>query len=135
MMTLLNKEIKMKKRTITYVFGIIGALFWGGTVLLREMQVSDISALTFILGIMPNISASWVSLYIGELLVDKANKKFTFKVASIISVVVFLLALTSEIIHDLFLNSAFDVYDIIATILAILVYLIVLYISIHKSDR
>ena len=48
----------MKKYTITHVFGIIGALSWSGTVLLREMLLSDIGVLNFILGIMPNISAS-----------------------------------------------------------------------------
>jgi len=123
----------MKKYTITYVFGIIGALSWSGTVLLREMLLSDSSVLNFILGIMPNISASWVFIWIGEKLINKAKRDFTFKVASIVSGVIFLFALISEIIHEMFLNSPFDVNDIIATILAILFYLIVLYISKHKT--
>ena len=54
----------MKKYTITHVFGIIGVLSWSGTVLLREMLLSDIGVLNFILGIMPNISASWVFMWI-----------------------------------------------------------------------
>lgn len=123
----------MKKYTITYVFGIIGALSWSGTVLLREMLLSDSSVLNFILGIMPNISASWVFIWIGENLINKAKRDFTFKVASIVSGVIFLFALISEIIHEMFLNSPFDVNDIIATILAILFYLIVFYISKHKT--
>ena len=125
----------MKKYTITYVFGIIGALSWSGTVLLREMLLSDSSVLNFILGIMPNISASWVFIWIGENLINKAKRDFTFKVASIVSGVIFLFALISEIIHEMFLNSPFDVNDIIATILAILFYLIVFYISKHKTVR
>ena len=77
----------MKRYTITYIFGIIGALSWSGTVLLREMLLSNSGILNFLLGIMPNISASWVFLWIGELLIEKLNKKFTLKVASIISTV------------------------------------------------
>ena len=119
----------MKRYTITYIFGIIGAFSWSGTVLLREMLLSNSGILNFLLGIMPNISASWVFLWIGELLIEKLNKKFTLKVASIISLIMLLLALASEIIHDLFLNSPFDVNDIIATALAILLYLIVFYFS------
>ena len=113
----------MKKYTITHIFGIIGVLFWSGTVLLREMLLSDSGVINFILGIMPNISASWVFIWIGEKLINKVNRDFTFKTASIISGVIFLLALISEIIHEMFLNSPFDVNDIIATIVAIIFYL------------
>ena len=125
----------MKKYTITHVFGIIGVLSWSGTVLLREMLLSDIGVLNFILGIMPNISASWVFIWIGEKLINKVNRDFTFKTASIISGVIFLLALISEIIHEMFLNSPFDVNDIIATIVAIIFYLTLFYISKHKIVR
>ena len=125
----------MKKYTITHVFGIIGVLSWSGTVLLREMLLSDIGVLNFILGIMPNISASWVFMWIGEKLINKVNRDFTFKTASIISGVIFLLALISEIIHEMFLNSPFDVNDIIATIVAIIFYLALFYISKHKIVR
>ena len=125
----------MKKYTITHVFGIIGVLSWSGTVLLREMLLSDIGVLNFILGIMPNISASWVFMWIGEKLINKESKDFTFKAASIVSGVIFLFALISEIIHEMFLNSPFDVNDIIATIVAIIFYLALFYISKHKIVR
>ena len=125
----------MKKYTITHIFGIIGVLFWSGTVLLREMLLSDSGVINFILGIMPNISASWVFIWIGEKLINKVNREFTFKTASIISGVIFLLALISEIIHEMFLNSPFDVNDIIATIVAIIFYLALFYISKHKIVR
>lgn len=46
----------MKKYTITHVFGIIGVLSWSGTVLLREMLLSDIGVLNFILGISNSVS-------------------------------------------------------------------------------
>lgn len=125
----------MKKYTITHIFGIIGVLFWSGTVLLREMLLSDSGVINFILGIMPNISASWVFIWIGEKLINKVNRDFTFKTASVISGVIFLLALISEIIHEMLLNSPFDVNDIIATIVAIIFYLALFYISKHKIVR
>lgn len=125
----------MKKYTITHVFGIIGVLSWSGTVLLREMLLSDIGVLNFILGIMPNISASWFFMWIGEKLINKGSRDFTFKAASIVSGVIFLLALISEIIHEMFLNSPFDANDIIATIVAIIFYLTLFYVSKHKIVR
>ena len=125
----------MKKYTITHVFGIIGVLSWSGTVLLREMLLSDIGVLNFILGIMPNISASWVFMWIGEKLINKESRDFTFKTASIVSGVIFLFALISEIIHEMFLNSPFDANDIIATIVAIIFYLTLFYVSKHKIVR
>ena len=125
----------MKKYTITHIFGIIGVLFWSGTVLLREMLLSDSGVINFILGIMPNISASWVFMWIGEKLINKESRDFTFKAASIVSGVIFLFALISEIIHEMFLNSPFDANDIIATIVAIIFYLALFYISKHKIVR
>ena len=125
----------MKKYTITHVFGMIGVLSWSGTVLLREMLLSDIGVLNFILGIMPNISASWVFIWIGEKLINKESRDFTFKAASIVSGVIFLFALISEIIHEMFLNSPFDANDIIATIVAIIFYLTLFYVSKHKIVR
>ena len=119
----------MNKYTVTSVFGMIGAFSWSGTVLLRETIVNDINIFNDILGIMPNISACWVFIWIGEKLVNKTNNSFTFKLASIISAVIFLLAIASEIVHEMFLSSSFDVNDIIATVLAIFVYLISFYIS------
>ena len=72
----------MKKYTITHVFGIIGVLSWSGTVLLREMLLSDIGVLNFILGIMPNISASWVFMWIGEKLINKVSNRRLSQVIS-----------------------------------------------------
>ena len=125
----------MKKYTITQIFGLIGVLFWSGTVLLREMQLQDSGVFKYVLGVMPNIAAYWVCICIGEILMNKAKRDFTFMAASIVSGVIFFLALISEIIHDRFLNSPFDMNDIAATILAILIYLIAFCVSKQKAVR
>ena len=116
-------EERTKKYTITTVFGVIGILSWLLTLLLRERSWNGMEIMQFLLGVMPNISACWLLLWFGENRVMKKGKMFTFKVATTLSVVIFLLAVVSEMVHDVFLNSPFDKIDIIATMLAVVVYL------------
>lgn len=113
----------MKKLTKTSVFGIVGILSWTLTLLLRETTVNSIEIVNFILGIMPNISATWFFIWIGEIIFTRLNMNFTLKISAITSGLIFLFSITSEIIHGLFLNSHFDMYDIIGTISAIALYL------------
>ena len=107
----------MNKKTTTYFFGIIGIITWSITIFLREQSINN-SIINFILGIMPNISATWFFIWMAE---------FTIKRAIFSSSIIFILALVSEIIHDIYLESPFDINDIIATILSIILYLIVFY--------
>ena len=124
----------MKKLTITSVFGIIGALSWTLTILLREITTNNIDIVNFILGIMPNISATWAFIWAGESILKKLNKDFTLKASVITSGLIFLFSIISEIIHHVFLNSPFDIYDIVATILAIVLYLIIFYINRNSEN-
>lgn len=124
----------MKKITITLVFGLIGVILWNVTNILRTTSLINIDILRFILGIMPNIAACWVFIWVGELIITKINNNYNSIFASIVSGVVFLLAIISEFIHDKFLNSPFDIDDIIATILAIAVYLVSFYFYKPKSN-
>ncbi|NLZ33580.1 hypothetical protein [Clostridium isatidis] len=119
----------MKKLSLTTVFGLIGALSWGLTVLLRGTSLNNIELIQFILGMMPNISAAWFFIWMGERLFEKSKKEFNFKACLLTSGTIFLLGLISEIIHDLFLDSPFDIVDIIATACAIIMYLAIFYIS------
>ena len=118
----------MKKHTITSVFGIIGILSWTITIFLREISI-DNPSINFLLGIIPNLSATWTFIWLGEIILNKKNVDFNFKIASAISGFIFLLAIISEVIHDLFLNSSFDIYDLISTAVAVVMYLIILYFS------
>lgn len=124
----------MKKLTITHVFGLIGAISWSLTILLRETSVNNIPIINFILGVMPNISAAWFFIYVVEFILTKSGKLFIFRYALITSTSIFLLGLVSEIIHDLFLNSPFDIYDIIATVFAIVIYLLILYLTTIRNS-
>ena len=118
----------MKKYNITSILGIIGMVTWTITIFLRELSLTNIN-ISFILGIMPNISATWLFIWMGEIIVNRKNIHFNFKVASITSGLIFLFAIISEIIHDIFLNSSFDIYDIIATLVSIIIYLVFFYFT------
>ncbi len=124
----------MKKLATTSVFGIVGILSWTLTILLRETTVNSVETVSFILGIMPNISATWFFIWIGEIIVNRLNNDFTLKISAIASGLIFLFAIMSEIIHDLFLNSPFDMYDIIGTISAITLYLATFYITKNRRN-
>ena len=119
----------MKKFTTTYIMGIIGIIIWMITILLRAMPLSSINSIGFILGIMPNISATWLFIWIAEVICEKVSKVFTFKISIITCSSILVLAFISEIVHDLFLNSPFDIYDIIATVFAGIVYLIIIKVT------
>ena len=122
----------MTKFTTTYIIGVIGIVTWALTIFLRGTQLSTVNSIAFILGVMPNISATWLFIWIAEFICEKLSNVFTFKISIISCGAILILAFISEIVHDLFLNSPFDVNDMIATICAIAVYFIVIKVTTSK---
>ena len=122
----------MTKFTTTYIIGVIGIVTWALTIFLRGTQLSTVNSIAFILGVMPNISATWLFIWIAEFICEKLSKVFTFKISIISCGAILILAFISEIVHDLFLNSPFDVNDMIATICAIAIYFIVIKVTTSK---
>lgn len=122
----------MTKFTTTYIIGVIGIVTWALTIFLRGTQLSTVNSIAFILGVMPNISATWLFIWIAEFICEKLSKVFTFKISIISCGTILILAFISEIVHVLFLNSPFDVNDMIATICAIAVYFIVIKVTTSK---
>ena len=122
----------MTKFTTTYIIGVICIVTWALTIFLRGTQLSTVNSIAFILGVMPNISATWLFIWIAEFICEKLSKVFTFKISIISCGAILILAFISEIVHDLFLNSPFDVNDMIATICAIAVYFIVIKVTTSK---
>lgn len=115
----------MKSSVTIRIFGVIGIILWSGTVILRGTTFSDMSTYNFILGITPNIGAAWFVLYLYTLFKIKCTIKDIF----IVSVVIWIISLCSEIIHDMFFNSIFDLNDIIATSIALIVSYVVIYFN------
>lgn len=123
-----------KKLTFTAILGLIANILWLSTLFLRNVPNNN-DFIVFILGIMPNITAPFVFLWFAEYITNSAKKDFSFKIASISSVSIFVLGLISEIIHDKFLNSPFDINDIIATIVVLIIYLIFTYLVDKKNKK
>jgi len=96
--------------------GYIGIIIWVAVIFLREYNLSDNSVYLFFLGILPNLGAAWAATMFGKWLVIFVWKRsLTVKTHLFICMGIFALVLGSEIIHDLFLNSSFDIYDILIT--------------------
>ncbi len=120
----------MKSSLTTKTLGAIGGISWSGTIILRETTLNSIQILNFILGIAPNIAAAWLFAFLMENIYPALLKrKSTIKAALVTSVAIWALSLGSEIVHDLFLNSPFDINDIIATGFALIIFLIIFYLD------
>lgn len=101
------------------VMGYIGIIVWVGIVFLRQYSLSDNSVYLFFRGILPNLGAAWAATMFGKWIVIFIWKRsLSVKMHLFICIGVFTLALGSEIIHHLFLNSPFDKYDILITLIA-----------------
>jgi len=104
-----------------YVLGLVGAILWGLTVLLRDTSIINNSIIKQILFVTPNIGATLVAFYIIDKYYSIITKKdFTLKMSLITLGMILLLAIGSEIYHDLFLNASFDIADILATLITVM---------------
>ena len=120
----------MKKFKLTDILGIIGSLIWVLAVYGRYSSLMTNESINFIIGIAPNLGALWFFAFLIESLYTSFFKKeYTFKLTIITLVGLCVLAITSEIIHDLFLGSPFDTYDIIATLISATIYAVLVKIN------
>ena len=126
----------MKNITTSKILGLIGALLWTATLFLRDITFLNSQIWNFLLGIMPNIAAPLVITFLIEVsYLEFFKKKFTTKIYFIVSIIIFVLALASEIVHDLFLNSPFDINDIMATTAVLLIYLTINSLYLPPSQK
>ncbi|MFV0363902.1 MAG: hypothetical protein ACK5LL_12575 [Suipraeoptans sp.] len=110
------KKIRMG---VVEIMGYIGMFLWLATLFLRNINLSANTGYQFVLGVLPNIGAAWVMTMFGKwIIIFGFKQSFTVKKHIILCVGIVLMALVSEFIHDLFLNSPFDPYDMVVTIVA-----------------
>ena len=123
---------KIKFGTVE-ILGYIGMLIWGAVTLLRGSHLSDNSVYLFFRGILPNLGAAWVMTLFGKwMILFLFKRNYTVKIHSILCLGLSSLALASEFIHDAFLGSPFDFYDILITVVALLV---VFFLPILTKDK
>jgi len=115
------------------ILGYTGIIIWVTVNILREYNLSDNSVYLFFLGMLPNLGAAWVVTMFGKWIVIFVWKRsLTVKIHLFICMGIFVLAIGSEIVHDLFLNSPFDTYDILITIIA---QIFIFFIPILTKDK
>lgn len=101
------------------VMGYIGIAIWIAVIICRGHVQWDNNIYKFWLGILPNLGAAWVMTMFAKWFVNLVLKfEYKFRVHIFTCIGIFCLALISEVIHDLFLNSPFDAIDIIITVIA-----------------
>ena len=125
----------MKKIKISSVeiLGLIGLIIWAIVIILRSVHIPDNSTLQFIIGILPNLGAIWAATMFGKWCYSLATgQRYTIRMHCTICLVVFCLACGSEVIHAVFYNSPFDIYDVLITIAALF---IMLFIPIITKDK
>lgn len=113
---------EQKNMSLFNVLGLSCALLWVLAIFLREMPVAHNPGINFWLGIAPNFG---VALLLPMLLVNYypvvfqralTRRFFLYGLA-----IMFTGLLLSEIVHDIFLNSKFDIWDLVASLMALLI--------------
>jgi len=115
------------------ILGYIGGLIWIAVILLRNLSFSDNFICLFFLGILPNLGAAWaMTMFSKWILLFVCKQDYSIKKHCMICFGIAILAFASELIHDSFLNSPFDIYDMMITIIA---QLIVFFVPIVTKDK
>lgn len=115
------------------ILGYVGIAVWITVIFLRAYPLSESAAYWFWLGILPNAGAAWAATMFAKWLVVFGLKKvITVKLHLMLCIGVLILALVSEMVHALFLNSPFDLYDMLITIAA---QLIMFFLPILVKDK
>jgi hypothetical protein len=108
------------KVTLIDVLGLIGAFLWALTIFLRETALMHNEFISFLLGIAPNFGVALLLPMFAVIYYPILFKKhITFKKFILILIAIFLLLIVSEVVHAKFLDSRFDFYDMIASLIAL----------------
>lgn len=116
------------------ILGYGGIAVWIAVILLRGYPQFGNEAYRFLLGILPNLGAAWAATMFGKWIVTLGLKReLTVRTYLVLCIGVFVLAFASELVHDMFLNSPFDPYDILVTVIAQLIIFVVPVLTHYKS--
>lgn len=111
---------------------ILGYAIWFLALPLRELKINFNPLFQLFIDTAPNIGVSLAFPFICLLINDSTLLKKSFdekKVFYSSLIILPICLLISEIIHELFLNSPIDIYDLLASLLVILLDIIIFYKS------
>jgi len=124
------KRIKMGS---VEILGYTGIFLWIAIILLRGISLTNNSLYLFLLGIFPNLAAAWaMTMFAKWVILFILKRSVTVKIHFCICAAIIFLALISEVIHDMFLGSPFDIYDMLITVVA---QLFIFFIPMATKDK
>lgn len=104
---------------LTKILGLIGAMLWVLTIFIRDSNIALNETTVFMLGVAPNFGVGLLFPMLAKELYSVVFKKqLSCKRFVFILIGGYIALLLSEVIHDKFLNSPFDIYDIISSLIA-----------------
>jgi len=115
------------KINIYKIIALIGIILGGGTMFSRSVVEESNDIIVCILGILPNFGVVLFILFLLIVILEERKKyelEFIRKVFYLSLPILILLLFLSEVWHHFFLNSSFDINDMIASILAIIINII-----------
>lgn len=111
---------KKKRKTLISIVGLFGSALWVLTIYMRGTDYVQISVINFLLGILPNFGVGlllpMITILFYPVLFEEEISVTKYRY---VLVAFFLLLFISEIIHDKFINSPFDIYDLAASFIAL----------------
>lgn len=122
------KELKLER-----IMGMLGVFIWAATIFLRESSLMGHTTSRFILGVAPNFGVVWLLYWLIALWYqNKYKREIKLPGQCVILGIILAFLFLSEVIHQVFMDSPFDIWDIIASCLAVLILLIC--IGIQKGN-
>ena len=121
--------MKNKTEKIYSIYVLLGGILWFATILLRDLNLINDVYLKFLLGIIPNFAVVFLVFGIGmiyfPILIKKINIPLKKYYPYLLLILIWIFILITEYLHQVFINSTWDNFDIIASGLATLIIIII----------
>jgi hypothetical protein len=120
------EEQEKKKLGSIEILGYVGVLIWAMVLFLRGRNVSHNSIYLFVIGMLPNLAAAWISTAIGKGFIIRVLKRsVTTDVYLLLCFSIVIFSFCSELIYERYFSSVFDIYDILVTAFAQIVIFVI----------
>jgi hypothetical protein len=116
------KVVEQKSLTLFNVLGLLGVILWVSVIFLRETPVVHNPSINFWLGIAPNFGvALLLPMLLANYYLVVFKRALTHRLFLYGLAIIFAALFLSEVVHDIFLNSRFDVWDLVASLVALII--------------
>ena len=124
----------MKK--IHSILALIGVIIWSLAIFLRGTPLMDSDIIKWFSWVAPNFGVVWAGVGFTYLLYPRIRKKeFEPKYTLLLVGIIFMFLLFAEIIHHFFLDSPFDVWDMVASAIAAIIVIGIYIFKKHSDDH